>query len=100
MEVDLSENEGGEHPWHECYAGGKTRRKTNQVVGEAAVQGLLRQPTPFDGMVTARVEEWLEGNMGGDKEASAERAYAGSRGNGKAGTPTARMTWLTTRTRR
>lgn len=77
LEGDLSEEEPGDLG-HGCYAGGRSKRKPHQAVGEAAAQGLLSQPRPFDGRVTARVEEWLEDNLGGDKAASTERAYAGS----------------------
>ncbi len=61
------------------YAGGKRKRSCEQIVGEAGVANPeVTRPMPFEGRVAARVEDWLEENMAGDKAASTERAYAGS----------------------
>ena len=69
---DESEEEEG---W---YAGSKRKRGV-EVVGEVAISAQeVSQPVPFEGQVAARIEDWLEENLAGDKAASTERAYAGS----------------------
>lgn len=62
-----------------AYAGGKRKRTCEQTVGEAVVSTQeIAQPMPFEGQVAARIEDWLEENLMGDKASSTERAYAGS----------------------
>ena len=63
-EAPFADDEEDESLWGGCYAGGRTRKKTGQVV---AVQGLLCQPRPFDGRVAARVEEWLKERQGSER---------------------------------
>lgn len=77
LEGNVSD-EGEENQFEGVYAGGRRRKKIEEVIGNKAVEVLLQPPRPFDGQVASRVEEWLEENLMGDKAPSTEKAYAGS----------------------
>eukprot|EP00435_Cladocopium_sp_Y103_P056630 s604_g19.t1 len=58
------------------YAGGRKQKTAEQIAASVAVKLEDMNPRPFDGVVSTRIEEWVEDHLGGDKAVSTSRAYA------------------------